>query len=1042
MGQSAVKQIEKDFYSNRKEGNTMDIFQHYLSLHQDPKHLMFFFRKCEKNFLSIIEPWILHCLMKSELPSMPKQKLLKIILCRGVSSNHLDSTGKSFLDNLIESNDCECIKILLENDLKLNITSDHLERVFKNRNQHEEVFELLIEHAIKHNIAPHLTGVGDGNTFLHKIILHETNLQKFKKWLKFLLSFPEIDFGAVNSDGLTAFDLLFTNFNKKQCKWAIESLLTARFSQCCTIDGILRIELPLIPIRQTDARRFYKEKFYKYCLEKAFTVLKSQMDKSDHSEDELVYQYIVEQSTNQQTKTITLPNEEVDGISFEVDMCAKKKPMIFPEQKDRKKQSLISLLKNTEVKEHISSKEAVALRSSLHGKVVGINTKVHDEVNASSPELIDNDVNISSNDKIFCNRYVPHQSSTVFCAFRNPWSGKLLHHRYIFSADGLTILNEIERGSYGTIHDAFYEGKTCVVKQIHPIIFKGRGEILLKEIHLLSTLNHPNIVEFLGVCYKENSPMLVMEKLWTDLYIWLEKCISVATLYKIRILHDVACGLEYLHSHKVIHRDLTARNVLLTKKLCAKIGDLGMADRVGEHMICTPGNYTHMPPEAFAPMPSYCTKLDIFSFGCVIIHTITQEFPCPENIQTDLQPEISKRMNYLKKMECYPIIYRIALKCLEEDPSHRPTAYNVRMTFKNYLNNLSSDIHPPDIAFGGKNTSECIKYCTEPFPDKLTAITDKSLPLTERLLVTPIRQSDVSHLGVLSKQDDGLFDTEQCREKKVKLLVHNQSANSLVKDFKVKDVSHSTAKAKAAIKIARAFLPAGMHSALVSLWKVPSKSTYISMRYFIRVLVNSLQTLQRSTQCMRYLHKYSNFLHWPGFHIIVKEIFLLKNSSAKLKCLSLLEYKSYLTYQKCAEVSNELAMIEEFGSMVPQKPNEEQTKIIIFFKHRSKNDLQKYAPLLPSVAQENYDITRHDTQVITYCTEHPLKRAALVNNASTKSSLLNMPMSNTEDIEISKRVEEIKCAIENQKFHCLEILKRKFYYFSKLDILRSIYYKK
>ena len=105
------------------------------------------------------------------------------------------------------------------------------------------------------------------------------------------------------------------------------------------------------------------------------------------------------------------------------------------------------------------------------------------------------------------------------------------------------------------------------------------------------------------------------------------------------------------------------------------------------------------------------------------------------------------------------------------------------------------------------------------------------------------------------------------------------------------DSGRGQVKAEGVIGMARAFLSAGAHSVLVSLWRVPDESANIFMQYFYQFLANSLpslQALQRSMQCMRCFHKYSHFVHWSGFHIIGKEITLRKCTSAQFPIKKLL----------------------------------------------------------------------------------------------------------------------------------------------------------
>ena len=98
------------------------------------------------------------------------------------------------------------------------------------------------------------------------------------------------------------------------------------------------------------------------------------------------------------------------------------------------------------------------------------------------------------------------------------------------------------------------------------------------ECHILSTLKHPNIVGFVGVHFgrDRNNISLVMKRLHTDMAAFVEKNPNTLLLQCISILYDASKGLHYLHSLNppLIHRDLTAFNVLLTVDLMAKIADL------------------------------------------------------------------------------------------------------------------------------------------------------------------------------------------------------------------------------------------------------------------------------------------------------------------------------------------------------------------------------------------------------------------------------------------------------------------------------------
>ena len=126
------------------------------------------------------------------------------------------------------------------------------------------------------------------------------------------------------------------------------------------------------------------------------------------------------------------------------------------------------------------------------------------------------------------------------------------------------------------------------------------------------------IVQFMGICFLPESrlPVQVMEYLSSNLDAFLEKQANIPLFLKRSILHDVARGLVYLHCRMppVIHRDLTARNVLLSSMMTAKIADFGnsrLVDFATQTLTCFPGTLAYLPPEALDPHPQYDMKLDM-----------------------------------------------------------------------------------------------------------------------------------------------------------------------------------------------------------------------------------------------------------------------------------------------------------------------------------------------------------------------------------------------------------------------------------------------
>ena len=273
--------------------------------------------------------------------------------------------------------------------------------------------------------------------------------------------------------------------------------------------------------------------------------------------------------------------------------------------------------------------------------------------------------------------------------------------------------NVLGQGAYGCVIELKVGGKLYAGKKLRadacpdPLKFWNK---FYTEYQVLDKLCHKHIVQYRGITVMsdQNSdpPILIMEKLMTNL----EKFITSPTLFgihdpdfqlKLSFLTGIADGLKYLHKSGVIHRDLTARNILLDDNLVAKISDFGNSAIVdiepSSHLetkskSCVPGTLLYMPPEACDTEHAYYSeKLDVFSFGHLSLFIITNEPPSsllPVAFRDKRAPgglsarsEIDRRIKYMnllyQKIGRDHLLVTMIIQCLQNFPEDRPSAEDV-----------------------------------------------------------------------------------------------------------------------------------------------------------------------------------------------------------------------------------------------------------------------------------------------------------------------------------------------------------------------------
>ena len=199
------------------------------------------------------------------------------------------------------------------------------------------------------------------------------------------------------------------------------------------------------------------------------------------------------------------------------------------------------------------------------------------------------------------------------------------------------IIKELGKGSYGTVYTvkSLINSNIYVMKKMELNHLNPRQQVeCYREVSILKKVSHKNIIKYYSSFLEKNILYIIMEYAELgDLYSLIKhykkhsKFFSELDLWKIS--SEILSGLDYLHTHNIIHRDIKCLNLFITKDRHIKIGDLGVSafSSGGENFHYTRvGTPLYISPELVKQKP-YDYKTDIWSFGCSLYHLACLEPP-------------------------------------------------------------------------------------------------------------------------------------------------------------------------------------------------------------------------------------------------------------------------------------------------------------------------------------------------------------------------------------------------------------------------------
>uniref|UniRef100_A0AAY4ASG8 Mitogen-activated protein kinase kinase kinase n=1 Tax=Denticeps clupeoides TaxID=299321 RepID=A0AAY4ASG8_9TELE len=211
------------------------------------------------------------------------------------------------------------------------------------------------------------------------------------------------------------------------------------------------------------------------------------------------------------------------------------------------------------------------------------------------------------------------------------------------------------------------------------------------DIKHLRKLKHPNIIAFKGVCTQAPCYCIIMEYCAQgQLYEVLRAGRKVTPRLLVDWASGIASGMNYLHLHKIIHRDLKSPNVLITHNDAVKISDFGTSKELSDKStkMSFAGTVAWMAPEVIRNEP-VSEKVDIWSFGVVLWELLTGEIPYKDVDSSAIIWGVGSNSLHLPVPTTCPDGFKILMKqTWQGKPRNRPSFRQILL----HLDIASADV--------------------------------------------------------------------------------------------------------------------------------------------------------------------------------------------------------------------------------------------------------------------------------------------------------------------------------------------------------------
>ncbi|XP_056017629.1 focal adhesion kinase 1-like isoform X6 [Ostrea edulis] len=262
--------------------------------------------------------------------------------------------------------------------------------------------------------------------------------------------------------------------------------------------------------------------------------------------------------------------------------------------------------------------------------------------------------------------------------------------------EDIKLLEVLGEGQFGDVFKGLFTDKDDVQSAVAVKTCKEDNEDsmmekFLEEALIMQQFDHPHIIHLVGICSETLPVWIVMELAkHGEMRAYLQNNRTRLDLCTLMLYcHQLSKALSYLESKKFVHRDIAARNVLVSSHDCVKLGDFGLS-RVVDEQSYYKASKGKLPIKWMAPesinFRRFTTASDVWMFGVCMWEILMYGIKPFQGVKNnDVIGKIENGERLPLPIDCPPSLYNLMCQCWSYEPSKRPSFADVKIRLREIL---------------------------------------------------------------------------------------------------------------------------------------------------------------------------------------------------------------------------------------------------------------------------------------------------------------------------------------------------------------------